>query len=171
MSMSFQATLFLTTVIMGIIVGFIYDWFRVFRRIIKHSNIFIQIEDCIYWIFVSIATFVIMLNKNYGEIRAFLICGVFIGMVIYFNTISILFMKVSMAVVKTIKKVLVLFFNILITPFKLLFKLLSFPANLVKGFFVNTYLKNKKVLKKYKKYAKIKKTNLIRQIKIILGKF
>jgi len=159
--MSFQASLFLTTVIMGIIAAFIYDWFRVFRRIVKHNNMFIQLEDCLYWIFVSLTVFIIMLNKNYGEIRVFLVCGVFIGMIVYFILISPLFMNISMTVVHFIKKILI----IIITPFKVIIKILSYPFNFIKKILYSTYNRNKNILKNYKRCAKIKKRKLVNKIK------
>jgi len=162
--MSFQASLFLTTVVIGVIAAFIYDWFRVFRRIIKHNNTFIQLEDCLYWIFVSLTVFIIMLNKNYGEIRVFSICGVFIGMIIYFILISSLFMNVSMTVVHFIKKVLTFIFNIITTPFKVIIKILSYPFNFLKKIFYSTYNRNKNILKNHKRCAKIKKRKLVNKV-------
>lgn len=170
LSMSNQASLFLTTVIIGFSIGFLYDWIRIFRNIIKHANFVVQIEDVIYWICVSIGMFIIMLNKNYGEIRAFSICGFFLGMVIYFFTLSHLFMHVSMAVVSFIKKVIMITIHIILTPIKLLLKLLSYPYNIIKKSLLKLHSSNKKVLKKYKLYAKIKKNKIFKELKIIMKK-
>lgn len=170
LSMSNQAALFFTTVLIGFSIGFLYDWIRIFRNIIKHANFIVQIEDALYWIAVSIGMFIIMLNKNYGEIRAFSICGFFIGMIIYFFTLSHLFMHVSMTVVSFIKKVIIMTVRIILTPVRLILKLLSYPYNIIKGFLSKLHNSNKKVLKKYKLCAKIKKNKLLRELKIIMKK-
>lgn len=170
LSMSSQASLFLTTVIIGVCLGFIYDWIRVFRNIIKHANIIIQIEDALYWIAISLAVFFIMLNKNYGEIRAFSIFGSFLGMIVYFFTISHIFMSVSMAIINFIKKVIIVTIRIIITPFRIILKILSYPAKYIKGKLNKMCSYEKKILKKYYLYAKIKRRKTINNIRVIFKK-
>lgn len=170
LSMSDQASLFLTTIIIGICIAFVYDWIRVLRNIIRHPNFIMQLEDGLYWISVSLFIFFIMLNKNYGEIRAFSICGVFLGMIIYFFTISYYFMKFSLSIVNFLKKIIILIIKIILTPIKLILKLLNYPYCLLKGIFGKFYLSNKKTLRKYKKCARMKKDRVLKDIKIIFRK-
>lgn len=106
LSMSNQFILFLMSTALGFISGFIYDLFRVFRRIIKHNKFFVQLEDFIYWIILALIIFFIILQKNSGEIRAFLFLGFFIGMILYFTTLSRLFLKFSKKLIDFIKQIL-----------------------------------------------------------------
>ncbi len=170
LSMSNQAVIFLTTAIIGVVIGFIYDLFRVFRKIVPHNDIFTYLEDAVYWVIVSIIMFYVMLNKNYGEIRFFSIFGAFLGMIIYFYTISRLFMKVSVAVVNFLVKVLKLLFDIIMAPFRLIYKLLYNPIMICKKRIKKVILGGRKVLHKSKNYAKIKKKKAISDIRIILKK-
>ena len=170
LSISEQALLFLTAVLMGAVSGFIYDWIRVFRKIISHKNFIIQIEDIIYWILVSVGVFFIMLEENYGAIRAFSVLGVLIGMILYFMIISGFFISVSMAVIGFIKKLFLLIVNIIMTPFLLLIKILSYPFNILKKILSRIFLKPKKLLKKYYMYVKIKLRSVKRHLRIILKK-
>ena len=170
LSMSTQAMIFLTTIIIGLIIGFVYDLFRIFRKIIPHTNAVTYLEDALYWIFMAIMVFYVMLNKNSGEIRFFSILGLFLGMITYFFTLSLLFMKVSLLIVGFIKKIIRLVIEIILMPFRLLYKLLRYPINICKNRLVNYHRNTKKVLHKTKNYAKIKRKKLVNSLKIILKK-
>lgn len=152
LSLSFQARLFLTTVAMGFITAFSYDLIKVLRYAVKHKKIFVQIEDALYWIWVVAAVFIVLLNESFGEIRGFCIGGVFLGMVLYFSAISRFFLMFSEAIVNAVKWVISLFIEIILTPFKLLYKIFRTPCrkaeNLLKKFY-------KKILHLLKLYVKI----------------
>ncbi len=167
LSISNQAILFLTTILVGMVIGFIYDWFRIARKVIPHFNFLIQVEDIVYWIFVSLVMFYFMLHKNYGEIRAFSVGGAILGMILYFFTFSHLFMKVSLTIIYWIKKVISFIIYILLFPFKLLFKILSYPFNFFKGIFLNVLFCFKKILKYFRRCAKIGYSNFKMAIKKI----
>lgn len=128
LSMSGQAWLFLSTVVVGFIIGFVYDIFRIIRKTIPHRTWVVQVEDVLYWSSVSILMFYFMLQRNYGEIRFFSIAGAAIGMVIYFCSASILVMKVSVAVIEFFKRVILTALRILLTPIRWLIKLLAPPG-------------------------------------------
>jgi spore cortex biosynthesis protein YabQ len=130
--MSGQAIIFLLTVAFGLCVGLFFDCFRVLRRTLRHPWFLTQLEDILFWIAVSLAMFYIMLNENSGEIRFYSILGVFIGMVLYFETLSRLVLPVSVKIVRFIKSVIITVIKILLAPFRLLLYILSFPANFCK---------------------------------------
>lgn len=170
LSMSNQAMIFFTTILVGFVIGFIYDLFRVIRKIIKHPNLLIQIEDILYWIFVSIIMFYVMFSKNYGEIRAFSIVGAFLGMIFYFFTISRLFINVSMIIVEFLKKVIMVIIEIVLMPFRLFYKILYAPIMFCKKNVHKNVLLAKKVLHKSKKYVRMKGTKVFHELKIITKK-
>lgn len=170
LSMSEQSLLFCTTVIAGMIMGFLYDWIRVARRMIRHSYIMVQIEDIIYWILAVVGIFMLLLSRNYGEIRLFSLAGVLIGMVLYFFTVSHLFLKVSVGILNIIKKIILLLWNIIMTPVKLVLKVLDFPLSLVKKCGKKLHKSNKRVLKKVGLCARIKSDRLKKQLKVIFKK-
>lgn len=163
LSMSRQSLLFLTTIIMGMVIGFIYDIFRIFRKTTPHKNIFTQTEDLLFWLAVTFLMFYVMLNKNYGEIRLFVLLGAVLGMVMYFATLSHLIIKVSVAVIQFTKRVMVTVIRILFTPLRLLIKLLSPPAAALGRIL-------RKNLHSVKRYAKMKARKTLKQASIIRRK-
>ncbi|MDR2940066.1 MAG: spore cortex biosynthesis protein YabQ, partial [Clostridiales bacterium] len=83
LSMYNQAYIFVATIGLGFLSGLIYDAFRIFRVAIKHNNILTQLEDIIYWVFVTFIMFRFVISNNDGEVRGFLIGGMVIGMAVY----------------------------------------------------------------------------------------
>lgn len=152
LSLSFQAQLFVTTLIWGFGLAFLYDLIRVIRIAVKHGRLFVAIEDILYWISVSITIFFVMLSESFGEVRAFCVFGVFLGMFFYSFALSRLFLGVSEIVIRFIKKVIGIVFEIIMTPFRLLMKLFYKPAKKTYNFTHKAY---KKLLHLCKVYAKI----------------
>ena len=63
-----QAYLFLIFSFTGIIIGVLFDFFRILRRTIKTSNIATYIEDVLFWVLTG---FLILYNINIGYILYF----------------------------------------------------------------------------------------------------
>ena len=125
LSMSDQAWLFLTTVLAGFVIGIVYDAFRIVRKIVSHRYWMVQLEDILYWLSVSLMMFYFMLHRNYGEIRFFSIAGVALGTVIYFCSLSLVVMKVSVAVIRFFQKVILAVADILFAPIRWLLRLIA----------------------------------------------
>lgn len=154
-----QASIFLITVCVGFFIGFVYDLFRIFRKTLKHPNIFIQFEDLLYWVFVSLVMYYILLNKNYGEVRAFSIIGAFIGMIVYFLTLSQIFLPITVKIIEFVKKCITFIVKIVFIPIDFVLKLVQYPYR----FFKSILLRSKS---KFKKGTK----GLIKEMKIIIHK-
>ncbi|WP_304508412.1 spore cortex biosynthesis protein YabQ [Anaerotignum sp.] len=159
LSLQGQAQLFLLTVLLGGGLGVVYDCLRIFRHIIPHKRLWVQMEDGLFWLCAVFFAFAVMLGANDGEIRFFAILGMFGGMGIYFLTLSRLVIAISDKVIYVMKKILFLLFTIIMTPFRLVYFVIRRP--LVKAGFFCGKLK-RKVLHSCGFYAKIK-LNAIRR--------
>ena len=153
LSVSFQAKLFLITIFCGFLTGFFYDVIRIFRLMIKHKKIFIALEDLIYWLLVSFIVFFVMLAESFGEIRLFSIVGVFMGMGFYFLAISPLILRCAQIIMNVIRKIFLLFLEIILTPFRLTLMIFSIPAKKIYCLLKIVY---KKLLHSYKICVKIR---------------
>lgn len=72
----------------GVFMSFVYDIIRIFRKLIPHNYLFINIEDIIYWIACFFMTFIWLYYYNNGVIRFVVILGAGLGMIIYEYTIG-----------------------------------------------------------------------------------
>lgn len=70
-----------------------YDTLRVFRLVIRHGSVLTGIEDFFYWMYAGLVTFILLYEQNDGVFRAYVIGGVFIGMMLYDRFISRIFFK------------------------------------------------------------------------------
>ena len=131
MSIREQTLLFLSTVGAGMCMALIYDIFRIFRKFIKHSAIFVYAEDVIYWIIVSFAMFYFMLAQNYGEIRAFTIIGAAVGATLYLSALSSYVINILVIIIEFAIRVITTVIKIILAPIKLLLKIISIPLKFV----------------------------------------
>ena len=99
--MNNQALLFVIFVINGILIGILFDIFRVLRKSFKTSDIITYIEDIMFWIGAGVLTLYFIFCYNNGEIRFFIFLGIILGISIYILTISKYFMKVSIIIIST----------------------------------------------------------------------
>ena len=127
LSLHTQAQLFLLTVLMGGIMGLVYDGLRVFRHALPHKPFWIQLEDGVFWLAAVFLVFGVMLRASSGEIRFFSIFGLFGGMGLYFLTLSRLVIAVSDRVIALVKYITVLFWNIVTMPFRLVWFVVRRP--------------------------------------------
>ncbi len=81
-----QEQVFIFFFIIGIIIGIIFDIFKVLRKSFKTSDIVTFVEDLIFIILSGILTIFGILKLNGGEIRFFLFLGIFFrNTYIYFD--------------------------------------------------------------------------------------
>lgn|GEM_PF-148937 len=119
---------FLTAILWGIGLVFLYDILRILRRIIRHNYFFIGLEDIIYWTIAGVLIFHMMYQQNDGIIRGFAILGICLGMYLYHISLSELLVAIISKsihfILKTISKVLSFLINLLLKPLKVIWKLI-----------------------------------------------
>lgn len=120
-----QASLFLIFTIEGIIIGLIFDIFRILRRSFKTADIVTYIEDILFWLITGILILYTIFVFNYGEIRFFMFVGIFLGAMLYMLLISRYIIKISVTAIEFIKKTILFFLKIVIFPFQFIYKILK----------------------------------------------
>ena len=120
-----QANLFLIFVIDGFIIGLLFDTFRILRKSFKTSDIITTIEDIVFWIMTGIILLYTIFVFNNGEIRFFMFVGIFIGTLLYMLLISKYIIKISVSVIKFLKKVITVIFKIVIFPIQSIYKIIK----------------------------------------------
>lgn len=78
-----EALLLLDSVYMGLVIMAVYDILRLFRRIVRHRNIFVSIEDFVFWVAAGFVVFSLIYSENDGSLRWFIVAGVLAGGLIY----------------------------------------------------------------------------------------
>ena len=78
MSIAEQTQIFIIFVIVGIIISFLFDIFRILRKVYKFSNMLIYMQDILFWLLTGIIILQAIFKFNSGDIRIFLFLGIFV---------------------------------------------------------------------------------------------
>jgi len=108
--------------LMGIFITFVYDVLRIFRRVIPHTNLWISLEDIIFWIYCGVKVFLLMYHESNGTLRWFAIFGALVGMILYKKTISPFFVKYVSILLRKILDLVGKIITIILKPFFILKK-------------------------------------------------
>ena len=128
----------------GIIIGILFDIFRIIRRSFKTPDILTYIEDVIFWLLTGVILLFTIFKFNNGEIRIYLFIGLIIGLIIYLLTISRYFIKICVKILLVLKKVF------------------YYPINLIVKYIIKPFSSifskiTKTISNKFKKITKINK--------------
>ena len=149
-----QAHLFLIFVINGILIGLLFDMFRISRKVIKTSNIITYIEDILFWILTGIIILYSIFVFNNGQLRFYMFLGIILGAICYLLFISSYVIKINVKIINIIfmpiKFIINLFRRIFMRPVTFLF------IN-TRKIFTNFYCKIHNLIKKPKKNVNIVK--------------
>lgn len=102
-----EVSIFLEAAWYGMMIAASYDILRILRRIIKHSDILVSVEDFVFWVIAGIAIFAMIFQCNDGIVRGYIFLALFIGASLYHNS-------VSKVIVKYLSKILNFFLTFLL---------------------------------------------------------
>ena len=83
-----QVYIFLSSVLIGAIMGVIFDFFRALRRNGKTKNIVVYLQDIIFLIIVAIIIITSSFFLNNGELRGYMLIGYLLGALLYMLILS-----------------------------------------------------------------------------------
>ncbi len=87
------------TFLLGVTITALYDTIRIVRRVIKHTTIWIAMEDMGFWIFCSISIFNMLIEENHGILRWFAVLGSLLGMIVFKSTVSKIYVKYTVFII------------------------------------------------------------------------
>ncbi len=97
-----EARLFIDSLYTGLIIMTLYDVLRLFRRIVKHKDIFVSIEDFLFWNMAGIFIFSLIYSQNDGRIRWFIVVGICIGAYVYEKSFGRFMVKYTSKIINKI---------------------------------------------------------------------
>ena len=88
----------------GLLIGCVFDLFRILRKDFKTPDFVTYIQDVLFWILSGLIIIYVIYNFSDGEIRLYMILIIMIGIVFYFLTISKLIMGINLKILHFFKK-------------------------------------------------------------------
>lgn len=117
-----QAYLFLVFSINGIIIGLLFDIFRILRKSFKTSDIITYFQDILFWILTGLILLYSIFNFSNGEIRFYMFLGVFLGCLIYMLIFSKYFIDFNVKIISFLKNIIGKTISIITFPIKIVIK-------------------------------------------------
>lgn len=154
-----ELTFFTHSVLMGLVITFIYDWIRVLRRLFKHGTVLMSVEDLLFWLACGIGVFYMLYRENDGTLRWFAILGAALGMFFYKLVVRDTFTNVMSTCIHKIMWFIFRLLQIVLKPLKSLY---------FTGKTFVLYIGKK--LKKCKEFIKKRLTGLLKTIRMVLCK-
>lgn len=135
-----QVHAFAATIVIGIVAGFCYDYYRVVRTVFRLKKVGTYLGDVIFWLVATALVFFLLLLGNRGEMRLYVLVGLGLGALIYYCLLSkyvsrlvrfkfFLFHKTLELLVKLV----LLLWMVILFPFRLVILVLSYPLVFVGG--------------------------------------
>ena len=121
MKIEMQTAAFLWAIALGGMLGLVYDVFRIIRIAVNTHKTVVFVQDILFFVFCTMATFVFLMGMSDGKTRFFLLTGEFLGAVIYFFTVGRIIIKSSGAVIALIKSFFSVAFKYIFYPLWRLF--------------------------------------------------
>lgn len=148
---------FFGSVIGGIILGMIFDAFKVLRPSDKINCVVLGIFDLLLWSVITAAVFAIIFITNNAAVRWYEFAGMALGAVFYFMALSHIFETILTAFLRALKKIVGIFFAVILFPLRLVFRILKPVFSFVKRRF--------RFLKRIYKNIRSNTRNLAKRIK------
>lgn len=161
-----QEYMLAVSVMGGMLLGFMWDIYRLIRHFIKLGSVGTAIGDVVYWIISIYIGVQLIFDLSYGNVRFFILMGFVLGALLYFYGISKYILKIFIFMVNTILKLIKKLINLLIRPFKFIFnkiKIILHPVKL-------KYETSKKSMKKRYKFIKFKLKKASKNRKMVYNK-
>ena len=136
-------------ILTGMIIGILFDIFRIFRKNFKTIDSITYIQDFLFWILTGIILLYSIFAFNNGELRGYIFVGIILGIFLYMLILSKPFVRISSKIISLMKKILSVPINFLnkyvIKPLSnLLSRLLNWIKKIIKVNIPKINLKNKK---------------------------
>ena len=116
-----EVTFFLHSVVMGVVITFVYDWFLILRKLIKHNMFWISFEDFLFWTACGLGVFYMLYRENNGVLRWFTVLGATFGMILYKLLASKIFVHIMYSIIYKIMWFIFRVIQVVLKPVKCLF--------------------------------------------------
>ena len=135
----------------GIVIGVLFDIFRILRRSFKTADWLTTLQDILFWILAGFVILFSIFKFNNGEIRSYIFVGISLGVLIYMLTLSKYIVRCSVIIIKFIKKIISYPVNLIIKITNLLIKPIKFLAQKLSTFFKKIFHNTTNIMKKKSK--------------------
>lgn len=122
---------FMLAVAIGVVIGILFDIYRVFRYLLSLPWTIIPILDFLWWVMVTCLVFSILLWENWGEVRFYIFIGQAVGFALYVKNFSMKFRKYFKISVLWLYKTIKTLIKWVLIPIKIIKKIIFWPFAII----------------------------------------
>jgi len=119
----------------GILLGGLFDCYRVLRGTFKPKVLVTWFTDLLYWLIATAVVFIALVFSNWGELRFYVFIGILGGLVLYYNWLSLYIIRLFSCMIKLIIAALSLmkkiFIGVFLKPGVYCMRMVSWPVRFV----------------------------------------
>lgn len=120
MELTSQVLTFVMTIVTGILLGILFDCYRVLRGTFNPKTLMTWFTDLLYWLVATAVVFIALVVSNWGELRFYVFMGILSGVGVYYRWLSLYAIRLLSSIVRLIIATLGLmkrtFISILLRP-------------------------------------------------------
>ena len=120
-SLQFQFNVLFFSFLSGMLIGVLFDIYRLLRGIGKPVNIVTFISDLLFWLLTSIVVFIFLLYTSYAYIGIYVYLYIALGTYVYYKILSKSLILFLLRTSKTSAKVIRIMKNYIFYPVQLIF--------------------------------------------------
>lgn len=117
-----QTKILMLSMGLGLLIGILYDIFRIIRLSFNFGKIIIAIQDIIFFLILAGVTFAFALTVNKGQVRGYIIFGEIMGFLIYYFSFGIFVIRVSDIIIVRLKRLGKFIYKVIAAPIKYFIK-------------------------------------------------
>lgn len=157
----YQLYIFLAAFYGGVVIGFMYDAYKIYRNILRIKKFVAVIQDLLFWTAVSVVAISVLMYSNDGDIRVYSFMGFILGALTYNLLLSKIIVKTINKILYVIKEIIYYMYNKIKRIFVFIFKFTMYPYKKVQKILSPLMLRMKRIinapnwiLKEIRKYSK-----------------
>lgn len=101
-----QLYIFLLFILTGIVIGIVFDIFRIFRRSFKTNDIITYVQDFLFWLVTGCILLFSIFTFNNGELRGYIFVGIILGLILHLLILSKYFIGIFVKIINLLKKIM-----------------------------------------------------------------
>ncbi len=101
-----QLYIFLLFILTGIVIGIVFDIFRIFRRSFKTNDIITYVQDFLFWFVTGCILLFSIFTFNNGGLRGYIFIGIILGVLLHLLLLSKYFINIFVKIFSVLKKII-----------------------------------------------------------------
>lgn len=123
---------FIEFVIIGAIIGAVFDFFRAYRKVKKTNTALVITQDILLFLIVTVIVILSIIKLLDSQIRLYIFIAIIMGLSIYFCILSKIIISIDIAFIKMFKQIVTIIFLPILLHVSILRKIGVFLKKMIK---------------------------------------